>query len=220
MKYLKYFEEASAYEAYKNGSDYVLPNVSYVVENNVVNYNPYKVQETRLVCTYNVTNTTSETIICRDTSSFTSMEVDGVLLDSVTTGYTFDTVGEHMIKFELADPTSIGNMTFHKCIDLASVVIPDSVTTIGNQAISYCTSLTSITIPDSVISIGDDVFYFSTNLNEIICLAITSPNISNNTFIEVKEGGILKVPAGSDYSSWMSTDNYYLGKYNWTIEYI
>lgn len=32
MKYLKYFEEASAYEAYKTGSDYVLPNVSYVVE--------------------------------------------------------------------------------------------------------------------------------------------------------------------------------------------
>lgn len=40
MKYLKYFDEASAYEAYKNGSDYVLPNVSYVVEGNTVNYNP------------------------------------------------------------------------------------------------------------------------------------------------------------------------------------
>lgn len=36
MKYLKYFEEVSAYEAYKSGSDYVTPNVSYVVENNGV----------------------------------------------------------------------------------------------------------------------------------------------------------------------------------------
>lgn len=53
MKYLKYFEQASAYEAYKNGSDFILPNVSYVVENSIVNYNPYKVQETRVVCTYN-----------------------------------------------------------------------------------------------------------------------------------------------------------------------
>lgn len=40
MKYLKYFKEASAYEAYKTGSDYVLPNVSYVVEMNGVIYEP------------------------------------------------------------------------------------------------------------------------------------------------------------------------------------
>ena len=41
MKYLKYFEEASEYEAYKNGSDYVTPNVSYVVETKGINYEPY-----------------------------------------------------------------------------------------------------------------------------------------------------------------------------------
>ena len=41
MKYLKYFEQASAYEAYKNGSDYVLPNVSYVEETKGVSYQPY-----------------------------------------------------------------------------------------------------------------------------------------------------------------------------------
>ena len=40
MKYLKYFEQASAYEAYKNGSDYVLPNVSFVVETKGVSYEP------------------------------------------------------------------------------------------------------------------------------------------------------------------------------------
>ena len=38
MKYLKYFEQASAYEAYKNGSDFVTPNVSYVVETEDVYY--------------------------------------------------------------------------------------------------------------------------------------------------------------------------------------
>ena len=40
MKYLKYFEQASAYEAYKNGSDYILPNVSYVEGDNTVHYHP------------------------------------------------------------------------------------------------------------------------------------------------------------------------------------
>lgn len=40
MKYLKYFEELSTYEAYKNGSDYVLPNVSYIKETKGVSYEP------------------------------------------------------------------------------------------------------------------------------------------------------------------------------------
>ena len=40
MKYLKYFEDASAYEAYKNGSDYVLPNVSFIEDVAVVMFNP------------------------------------------------------------------------------------------------------------------------------------------------------------------------------------
>ena len=57
MKYLKYFNLTSDYEAYKNGSEFIAPNVSYVVDNNIVCYNPYEV-ETRIVCTYNITDTT------------------------------------------------------------------------------------------------------------------------------------------------------------------
>jgi hypothetical protein len=41
MKYLKYFEQASAYEAYKASSDYVTPNVSYVVETEGVSYEKF-----------------------------------------------------------------------------------------------------------------------------------------------------------------------------------
>ena len=32
MKHLKLFENTNQYESYKNGSDYVLPNVSYVYD--------------------------------------------------------------------------------------------------------------------------------------------------------------------------------------------
>jgi hypothetical protein len=42
MKYLKYFEEASAYEAYKNGSNFILPNVSYVERSKNVTFSPNK----------------------------------------------------------------------------------------------------------------------------------------------------------------------------------
>jgi hypothetical protein len=58
------------------------------------------------------------------------------------------------------------------------------------------------------------------NLNEITCLATTAPKIQNSTFSDIKTNGILKVPTGSNYSSWMSTNKTYLGYYNWTIEYI
>lgn len=40
MKYLKYFEELSAYETYKNGSDYIEPNISYIEENKGIVYIP------------------------------------------------------------------------------------------------------------------------------------------------------------------------------------
>lgn len=38
MKYLKYFEDASAYEAYKNRSEFVAPNVSFIEDTNEVKY--------------------------------------------------------------------------------------------------------------------------------------------------------------------------------------
>lgn len=41
MKYLKYFETEAAYASYKSGSDYILPNVSYVEETKGVSYAPY-----------------------------------------------------------------------------------------------------------------------------------------------------------------------------------
>lgn len=44
MKYLKYFKQVSAYEAYKNGSDFITPNVSYIEEIKGVSYIP-KVEE-------------------------------------------------------------------------------------------------------------------------------------------------------------------------------
>jgi hypothetical protein len=239
MKHLKLFKNDVDYQNYLKSDDYIKPNVSYARDTDIVYYNPTEAKETKLVCIYNVP-TTNSTTLCGDASNFTSMEVDGVLLDNVTTDYTFDTVGEHTVKFELADPTTIGYHSFYWCSNLTSIAIPDSVTSIGTYAF-YRSGLTSIAIPDSVTSIGtyafyeciyltsvtignsvttmgDGAFYWCSNLNEIICLATTAPSISSSTFTGVKSGGILKVPTGSDYNSWMSTDNNYLGKYNWTVQ--
>ena len=270
MKYLKYFEEASAYEAYKNGSDYVLPNISFVEETVDVKFNPYTAPASpNVVCTYNVTDISQETRILSDNglAHVTNMIVDGVEMEAETY-YQFDTVGNHVVEFVLYDPTSIGNDAFYRCSGLTSIVIPNSVTSIGNYAFGYCSGLTSITIPDSVNTIdsnafyscsgltsitipnsvtsigggafmsckgltsvtigsgvktiGNSAFYGCSGLTSISSYAVTAPTLgsSGNTFERVKSGGTLYVLAGSDYSSWMKISSYYLGKYNWTVEYI
>ena len=170
MKHLKLFSTEAQYTAFKESSDFVLPNVSYAADNNIVYYNPYVEKEIRLICTYNVTDTTNSTKVCENFSNFASMEVDGILLDSVTAEYTFDTVGEHTVEFTLKD-TSIGNSAFYYCQGLTSVVIPDYVTSIGTSAFDSCYGLTSINIPDSVTSIGESAFYNCTGLT-----SITIPN--------------------------------------------
>ena len=113
--------------------------------------------------------------------------------------------------------TSISNSAFSGCTGLTSVTIGNSVTSIGESAFYGCFGLTSITIPDSVTLIGDNAFIYCSGLTNITCNATTAPTISSFTFFEVKINGTLTVPAGSTgYDVWMGTDNYYLGKYNWT----
>ena len=41
MKYLKYLQTSNDFESFKNSEDYVLPNVSYVVETKEVSFDPY-----------------------------------------------------------------------------------------------------------------------------------------------------------------------------------
>ena len=112
--------------------------------------------------------------------------------------------------------TSIGTYAFQGCSGLISINIPNNVTTISECTFSECSSLTSITIPSSVTSIGNNAFRNCSGLESVTCLATTAPTIQSTTFRDVKTGGTLYVPTGSNYSTWMGTGNYYLGKYNWT----
>ena len=303
MKYLKYFKQSANYQQFKESEEYILPNVSYVVDSTKVYYNPFETVKSGVIMAhYNATE--ENKLAIADTSNVKSLKVNGENVEFGDT-YYFNEIGEYDVEIELIDNTlingatmdyygnpqsnslffdresqgacltsivvpdsviSIGNAAFAACLSLTdihigsgvteigvfvfincqsltSIVIPDSVISIGGSAFQNCKSLTSINIPDSVISIGfqafsecsgltsvvigsgvttigDNAFEYSLSLNEITCLAPTAPSITSSTFMDVKQGGILKVPTGSDYSSWMSTSNYYLGSYNWTVEYI
>ena len=165
---------------------------------------------------FNVTSTSSPTMIANVITDFISIEIDGVTQPSVTTSYTFSTTGEHTVKYYL-NKTNIGGDTFLTCSGMTSCTIGSGVTSIGSTAFNNCTSLTSIEIPNSVTSINHYAFTYCNSLTSIVCNATTAPTIANDTFQRVKTGGTLYVPIGSTgYDVWMGTGDYYLGKYNWT----
>ena len=135
-----------------------------------------------VTATFNVTSTTSPTKLCYSPSAFTEMYVDGEQID-VTSGYTFNTTGEHTVNYVLSDNTTIGDLTFYYCRSLTSVDIGNSVTRIGNNAFGGCSSLTSIVIPDSVTRIGNNAFFYCSSLTSVtIPSSVTS--ISPNAFDE------------------------------------
>ena len=168
--YLKKFENHTQYDNYINGSGAILPNVSICTAEGDVHYNPYvEPIETRLVCKYNVTDTSNPTKIGYNQyiSGFSAIEIDGVEQAEVVSAYTFSTTGEHTVKYTLTDPTTIIRNAFFKCSDLTSIDIPIGITSIGIYAFQDCSGLTSIDIPIGVTSIGENAFYRCSGLTSV-----------------------------------------------------
>jgi len=168
-KYISNFATTAEFNTVKD--DLATPHVSLTRDNMDVHYIPF---ETRVVAKYNVTSTSSPTQIGYEqyTSGFSAIEIDGVEQSSVVSAYTFDTVGEHTVKYTLTDPTTIGNHAFYECSSLTSIDIPSGVTRIADYAFYECSSLTSIDIPSGVTSIGDSAFEY--------CRSLTSIDIPNS----------------------------------------
>ncbi len=226
MKYLKYFKTDADYQNYFKSDDFVTPNVSYVEDTNIVYYNPYDLimtsesnPEVMKVCYNQGWAASPSEMHASEAAKVTSIgnafqglgQGDSASGDSgsnISFTFSFDE-----FKY-FTGVTSIVKDAFYGS-NIVSITIPDSVTSIGGRAFYNCSSLTSITIPDSVTSIGEYVFNGCSNLNEIICFATTAPSILGTTFTGLNSYGTLRIPAGSDYSSWKNS----LG-FRWTTEEI
>ena len=109
---------------------------------------------------------------------------------------------------------------FANCNRLTSVNIPNSVEDFGNNVFANCSALTSVTIGEGILSIPDNFFDDCTMLETVIlgsnvnfigsgafgnsellqnvtCLSINPPEISDNTAFAYPNDAILTVPCGS-----------------------
>jgi len=154
--------------------------------------------EAKVTAKFDVTDTSSPTKLLNNTNHFSSIEIDDVVQPSVVSAYTFDTLGEHTVKYTLVDPTIIGSKAFSGCTSLTSIDIPDGVTSIGTEAFRGCSSLSSCTIGDGVISIGNSAFNGCTSLTSIdIPDSVTT--IGNNVFYNCS--GLTSCTIGSGVTS-------------------
>ena len=111
----------------------------------------------------------------------------------------------------------MGITVFANCSGLTSVNIPESLHEIKESTFINCTSLASVTLPNTLISIENSAFENCSALSSITCNASVAPIIASDVFVDIGEDGTLYVPTGSaGYDVWMSVDDDYLGKYNWT----
>ena len=182
-QYLKLFQTHSQYVSFLNTQDFIKPNVSYCLDRtDEVHYNPDI--ETRLIVTYNVTNSSTQLYAYDSNFSvtgavmFDKIEIDGTEvsvadIDNEQGEYFFVTNGQHVVAYTLKDPTLVGMIydeqtetitrygaQFSHCDKITSIVIPDSVTTIGGFVSMMSYNLTSVTLGKGVTTIVDAAFSF------------------------------------------------------------
>ena len=137
------------------------PNVSYIEGTAEVKWNKY--DPDHIVCVYNVTSTSSATRLLNSSSGITYQIIDGVQQQSVQMNYTFDTLGEHIVKYKIY-ATEISGSYFNNCTNLTGLTIPYGITHINSSLCYGCTNLTSVKLPDTLIKCHQQTFDRCTSL--------------------------------------------------------
>ena len=150
--------------AYNNDLNKDFPNVSYIQKTDEVKW--YKYDPDHIVAVYNVTSTDTATKLLQVNTSITYQIIDGVKQQSVKTTYTFDTLGEHIVKYKM-NVTYFRQTLFYMCPNLVSVVIPETITKIDDVLFGSCSNLTNVVLPKTLTFIDDRVFEFCSKLTTI-----------------------------------------------------
>lgn len=117
----------------------------------------------------------------------------------------------------LKNVTQLERPLFSNCKFLTKLVIPNTVTTVdaNGDLFKNCDKLEYVELPDSITNIEKLKFDGLPSLKTIVCYA--QANQPHVFFVNnVAEGGVIKVPFGSETSCW----DIFVKTHNWTIEYI
>lgn len=143
-------------------------------------------KEKELVGVYYVTSTSEPTILCGNgsnippLSSFVNMVIDGHVLPP-TYSYTFTTLGKHVVKFRLKDPTILPAQCFVKRFNLNELYFPTEINRIGYAACNGV-GVTYLTLPATIKVIEANSFRQS-YLQTFIMEGVIPPTlISDNAF--------------------------------------
>ena len=159
MKYFKLFNNYTEYKNYIYGLNPFLPNISLCKDEK----RPlYYFKENKVLVKYNVTDISTSTKLFAYGSNFSAIEIDDVshpeLLTYYSQGYTFDTLGEHIVKYTLTNNTQIIGSCFGSCTNITFIRIPQTVTTIYNSAFYGCSNLTEIYLPPTITTLYSYAF--------------------------------------------------------------
>lgn len=163
-----------------------VPKGSLSAYQSATNWSTYsaRMQEydfTRIECIFNVNDTSTPINILSSTSSIKEIEIDGVVQSSISTTYTFDTTGEHIVKYTLWDTTTVPSSFVSNCTDLIDVYIPSNITTISTSSFEN-TGLKKITIQKNITNINSNAFKNCSNLKTVIMESTTPPTLQTNVF--------------------------------------
>lgn len=181
------------------------------------------VEETKVVGIVEVESTSTPYyfgLVSDLSNSVSSMEIDGVEQSGLIDEYTFSTLGEHIVKFTLIDPTTIRSRTFDDT-QFSRIIIPNSVVKVGDNSSGYCFAsnadlydivfgnnvqfieilafegcrgLQSINIPDSIKEIGVQSFSNCSSLNNVT-IGSGIEEIGNSAFNTIANNASITIKA-------------------------
>jgi len=201
--YSKNGQELVAYPAGKADSVYAIPETVTTVDDNAFAYNNHltEISIPASVTTFSTRSLTSSTAlrkfnVAATNSKYTS--VGGILVDKVAKSLLLFPPGfaDESLVIDGSAVESVSNNFFSNASKLKSVVFTEGFKSIGAYAFKPSasgTSLEYVELPSTLTTIGTEAFHGCANLGQIICHALTPPEIGKVVFRAVGWVGKLKI---------------------------